>query len=918
MSDSEINVKIGGDSSDAQRAITQAKDALKDGVSQMKGHISGLSDAFSAFKGVFLGFAAVLAGGKIFKEAIDETVKFASECASLSQRLGITTEEAGKLTIGMKLIGSSADVYTSAAMKLDRQLRTNEQGLKAMGVSTRDTSGQLKGQADIMDSALASLQQYKAGTDRNMASMVMFGRGAAEMSTLLKYNNEIKGEATRLQDAWNMKVGAEGVAQTRAYKMAVAEVGLAYSAIMDAVGKDVLPLFVELGQWFKGEGVDAVSGIIKVIEELGSTFKITGGIISDFWGFCENVFNQVKNATNDAFGEVGQKPLNVFTALIRVLNATLIVFKTSLSQIFLAIEGILEASVQSFKNWYQTGAAVFRYFNDAVTGLSNIFSESFKVIADILEQSVQKIKHWSDIATAFFHRDWAALKTEWQNGANSVFRVDLSGVKNAATNSKKILSLDWGGIGDTWKKGTSKTEQIIGKSLDNIKKEAADAAKAIDKVLSGEGGETKSGTTTPNKGNKTFVDPGTGKGKEEKDTRLQEWKNELEQMKEAEKAYFKDSKASDEQYWIAKLALVQGGGAKEAALRRQIEHELFNIHKQMAQEQRALDDEADAAKKAAGQNLLDIKKAQLQQELAMGRINEGQEIAGEQSILQQKYQIDLQELDSKLQRYADDKLAYAKLQEDKLALTRKYLADTQQLTDKMAIDNKKAIESMLSGITSAFGSAITGLIQKTTTFKQAFQQIMSSILSTFIGAIMKMVGEWAAGELAKTALAQKGSLFRTMLEKVGLIETAATTVTTNATKEASTVATAGVELTAIAPVAAGKAADSVADVEFVGPMLAAAAFAATLGMILGSRGHAVGSWNVPGDMFTKIHKGEMIVPEQFASSVRDGGGLGGGGDVHLHVNAVDSDSVKRLFRDNAAALSEVLRRQVRNFAPVRA
>ena len=71
-------------------------------------------------------------------------------------------------------------------------------------------------------------------------------------------------------------------------------------------------------------------------------------------------------------------------------------------------------------------------------------------------------------------------------------------------------------------------------------------------------------------------------------------------------------------------------------------------------------------------------------------------------------------------------------------------------------------------------------------------------------------------------------------------------------------------------------------------------------------------------MFTKIHKGEMIVPEQFASRVRDGGGLGDGGDVHLHVHAVDSDSVKRLFRDNAAALSEVLRRQVRNFAPVRA
>ena len=90
-----------------------------------------------------------------------------------------------------------------------------------------------------------------------------------------------------------------------------------------------------------------------------------------------------------------------------------------------------------------------------------------------------------------------------------------------------------------------------------------------------------------------------------------------------------------------------------------------------------------------------------------------------------------------------------------------------------------------------------------------------------------------------------------------------------------------------------------------------------MGAMGGIKGFAVGSWDVPSDMFTKIHKGEMIVPAQFADSIRDGGGMGGkgGGDVHLHVSAMDGASVQRVFMDNGHHIAQSLRRQVRNFSP---
>ena len=765
----DISVRIGGSSSDAQKAITDVTQALKDGAGQMISHLGLITAGFDKFKGVLIGAAALLAGGKMFKDSLSAANDWNTQVVKLSKSMGTSTQEASILAVALDHIGIGTDKVGTASMMLSRQINTNANAFEVLGVKTKDAeTGAFRPVSAIMVDVNEKLKGIHNTTQQNIAGMAVYGRGWGEIKEILKLTPAVMAEAEETAKRLHLIVGPEGAAATKLYKEEQRDLALVSKSLEIQVGNALLPVMVKFGAWM---------------------------------------------------GTEGPQMADVFTKCLQTVIATAQTVWAGLKVIGESLGGLLAADA----------AILHGHFVDAYHILGMVKDDNAKIAGEISEI--------------------------W---------------KHAYDNVTPPASVAGGG--------------------QDMNTPALDFSKGKD-----------------------------AKGPAEKDTRLQEWKNELEQMKEAEKAYFKDSKASDEQYWIAKLALVQGGGAKEAALRRQIEHELFNIHKQMAQEQRALDDEADAAKKAAGQNLLDIKKAQLQQELAMGRINEGQEIAGEQSILQQKYQIDLRELDSKLQRYADDKLAYAKLQKDKLALTRKYLADTQQLTDKMAIDNKKAIESMLSGITSAFGSAITGLIQKTTTFKQAFQQIMSSILSTFIGAIMKMVGEWAAGELAKTALAQKGSLFRTMLEKVGLVQTAAAETTASATTVAAKTAEAAAVIPGEAAVAAGGAASAVAPIPIVGPELAAAAYAETYAMVMsGMAGFAVGSWNVPGDMFTKIHKGEMIVPEQFASSVRDGGGLGGGGDVHLHVNAVDSDSVKRLFRDNAAALSEVLRRQVRNFAPVRA
>jgi hypothetical protein len=69
-------------------------------------------------------------------------------------------------------------------------------------------------------------------------------------------------------------------------------------------------------------------------------------------------------------------------------------------------------------------------------------------------------------------------------------------------------------------------------------------------------------------------------------------------------------------------------------------------------------------------------------------------------------------------------------------------------------------------------------------------------------------------------------------------------------------------------------------------------------------------------MAAMVHQGEMIVPASFAEGMRNGGGgMGGGTTVNLHVNAVDGQSVRRLFMDNGEHIAAALATQVRGMHP---
>ena len=372
--------------------------------------------------------------------------------------------------------------------------------------------------------------------------------------------------------------------------------------------------------------------------------------------------------------------------------------------------------------------------------------------------------------------------------------------------------------------------------------------------------------------------------------------------------------------------------------------------------------EEGAARRHA-QALVQIKIQQLRTEEAEGQITHAQELSDEQALYRQEYAAQLVAYQKELALEKGKPAVIARINAEIEALQDQHATKMATAAEKSAQKQEQAYQKMLQPITSAFTTSINGIIQGTQTMQMAVSRILDSVLLKYLDVIVQGRVEWVAGEVQKTAATVAQSLMRTeVIQNSSLLRAALTKaevalhITNEASKTSETAMAEAARTAAhsagegtrqaatLAARAAGRAAEIAANlatiqgdaakaaagaysaivgIPYVGPALAPAAAAQALAAVEAFTPMAsfdIGAWSVPHDMPAMVHRGETILPRPFADdfrSVMSGRGGGGGeggpsiGEMHLHVNAADGDSVARLFHENghliAASLHQALR-----------
>ena len=369
---------------------------------------------------------------------------------------------------------------------------------------------------------------------------------------------------------------------------------------------------------------------------------------------------------------------------------------------------------------------------------------------------------------------------------------------------------------------------------------------------------------------------------------LQQWRDELEQMKLAEDNFFDFSKEKEKEFWAGKLAMSQEGSAEWLEVRRQ----MFELDKAIAAEELAQTKETEESKAKLAEITADKKKALALIDLdiakdknahlrAMDEIDKAEELRRQQELETKKYAIELQylrehekiELDKvkaeieagtksalELQKLEDKKKEIvAKEQAQEEELQRKHQQTMLQLQEKEKEQEQSNWDQTLNRIGSDFNNLIGKLASGQKEMLSAFKSFCDSMVKTFIDAVEQMIMQWLDFQAIMTAA------------KVG--------------------------------------------------------FKAIGGIF----GFQAGAWNIPHTMPAVLHPGEMVLPAPAAAAFRSaavgGGALGGSGGapgssqvivgpVHLTIPALDGADVECVLLNNPDAVGRVLKSLGRNFIPV--
>jgi hypothetical protein len=256
---SDVTVKFEASLQGLITGFEQARAAVTTFTNQVKESVAGLTAPFEQLNRAILAVAAVAAGGAVFKDIIDSTNNAALEVNKLSRSMGMSLEDASVWRTALIGVGISTEDFRHAAFMLDRQIRTNSETVQQAGVVIKDSNGNLLGQTQLMQNAIAALGQYKEGTDRTIAAQTLFGRGAQDVNSFLRLNSAAFERAAKDVQELGLAITPEDVSRSRQYRLAMNELSLSFEGIKKAIGDQLLPYLTAFANWFRSVAPTAIA-----------------------------------------------------------------------------------------------------------------------------------------------------------------------------------------------------------------------------------------------------------------------------------------------------------------------------------------------------------------------------------------------------------------------------------------------------------------------------------------------------------------------------------------------------------------------------------------------------------------------------------------------------------------------------------
>lgn len=249
---SDIEVRVTANLGELERGMDQAARSVEDGAQRMDGSLkaagnsmSGVAEMVRSRLTMVVGIAAAAFASIGLKSAAEDAAKFTESSMDLGRAMGVSASQASVWSAVLDDVGASQGELAAASRGLTMKLRENEEDLNRMGLATRDANGKLRNMNDLMHDAIAVVNSYREGTDRNAAAQEVFGRSVSGSSKLLMVTRDAARETEEKMRSLGMVVGQDNVEAWREYDQASDDAALTMKGVQMTIGQALIPVMTE-------------------------------------------------------------------------------------------------------------------------------------------------------------------------------------------------------------------------------------------------------------------------------------------------------------------------------------------------------------------------------------------------------------------------------------------------------------------------------------------------------------------------------------------------------------------------------------------------------------------------------------------------------------------------------------------------
>lgn len=226
----------------SQRRAQEMQSAFESAAKNILGTFGGLAAGLGAGIGVgaFAGFV---------KSSIDAQ----DHADELAQKIGITTEAASRLAVAARFSATDLGGVSAAMVKLNKAASDAAQGVaapsnafRAMGVSVRDASGQIKTSDVLIDEIGKKFAGWEDGVNKTAIALALFGKSGAEIVPMLNDWNGNVAEAIKLADEFGLTVSSKTGAAAAAFNDNLAKLGLVAQGVGNQIAASLVPALNDL------------------------------------------------------------------------------------------------------------------------------------------------------------------------------------------------------------------------------------------------------------------------------------------------------------------------------------------------------------------------------------------------------------------------------------------------------------------------------------------------------------------------------------------------------------------------------------------------------------------------------------------------------------------------------------------------